>query len=461
MKTLHSRHFLFPLALLAVFAGLTVMVTLGRQRAVRIKALTSRQNVYADIAANFIVQRGLYPDSLASLSEIAPLFPPQVNLGVWTPNGELIYDNEIDVAQSTLGCYNLPEIDEAIVKGSGRSIRKSNFLNQDYAYYAKLQDGYIIRIAFPYDKKIRSELRPDIFYSGMMLLIFTLFAIVYSIYHFRFLSATKKLKIFLSTYMQKKEFPEHISFSDTELSEIQTMFTDICNQLEANERSMSEMTNNIAHELRTPVTSIRGYLETLLDYRNISNDKKYEFIERAYNQSLRLSEIIQDVILLSKTADAPHYFSLEKVNICELLDELLDDTAEIVAERNVHIDIDVPADTTVEGSRTLLYSVFRNLLGNALKYAGEGITVTIRCYKQDEQFYYFLFSDNGQGVDDRYLAHLFDRFYRINEGRSRDKGGSGLGLAIVRDAIKFHHGAISAANRPEGGLAFLFTIRKK
>jgi len=220
------------------------------------------------------------------------------------------------------------------------------------------------------------------------------------------------------------------------------------------------MTNNIAHELRTPVTSIRGLLETLLDYRDISVEKKYEYIERAYNQTMRLSEVMQDVILLSRTAEAPDTFTLEQVNIYDLIIEILEDADEIIKQRNATIELNVEESVVITGSRTLLYSIFRNLLSNALKYAGENVTVSISKYKEDEQYYYFTFYDNGNGVDEKYIGHIFDRFYRLNDGRTRDKGGSGLGLAIVRDAIKFHHGKIKAANRPEGGLAFLFTLRK-
>jgi signal transduction histidine kinase len=115
----------------------------------------------------------------------------------------------------------------------------------------------------------------------------------------------------------------------------------------------------------------------------------------------------------------------------------------------------------VRGNRTLIQSIFYNLSTNALKYAGENITITIRNYMEDDEYYYFSFFDNGTGIDNKHLDHIFERFYRITEGRTRDKGGSGLGLAIVKDAVNFHKGAILAKNRAEGGLEFLFTLQKK
>ena len=117
--------------------------------------------------------------------------------------------------------------------------------------------------------------------------------------------------------------------------------------------------------------------------------------------------------------------------------------------------------TTVEGNHTLLYSIFWNLTDNAVNYAGEGVTITIEQYAEDDDFYYFSFHDNGCGVPEADLEKIFVRFYRVDEGRSRKNGGSGLGLSIVRNSVLYHKGRISAKNRKEGGLEFLFSLAKK
>jgi signal transduction histidine kinase len=232
-------------------------------------------------------------------------------------------------------------------------------------------------------------------------------------------------------------------------------------EMEKSTFDQTKMANNIAHELRTPVTSIRGYLETLIEHENISSEKRNDFIQRAYGQILRLSEILQDVILLTKTSYAPHIFPIENINIRQLLKDMIEvDSKEIIQKRNCTVLIKVPDHVTVRGNPTLLRSIFYNLGNNALKYAGENITVTIHNYMEDDEYYYFSFSDNGIGIEDKYLKSIFERFYRITEGRSRDKGGSGLGLSIVKDAVSFHHGVIQAKNRSEGGLEFLFTLKK-
>lgn len=231
-------------------------------------------------------------------------------------------------------------------------------------------------------------------------------------------------------------------------------------EAELGEMDAAAMTNNIAHELKTPVTSMRGFLETVLEHKNLEPERQEKFLEKAYKQCLRLDEIIQDMVLLSKAIYAPQFFLKEDINIHQLLTEILKEDKEKYDQNNITVNVIVNEDVVLKGNRTLLTSIFRNLGTNAIKYAGENSTVTIYNYMEDSNYYYFSFSDNGVGVDEKHLLHLFNRFYRISDGRTRDKGGSGLGLAIVKDAVFFHHGEIYVKNRSGGGLEFLFTLRK-
>ncbi len=114
----------------------------------------------------------------------------------------------------------------------------------------------------------------------------------------------------------------------------------------------------------------------------------------------------------------------------------------------------------IHGSRTLLYSIFRNLAENAISYAGKQIDIVVRCYNENNDTYFCEFYDSGTGVEEKHLVRIFERFYRVNEGRTRNTGGSGLGLSIVKNAILFHKGSIIAKNRSEGGLWFLMTFPK-
>lgn len=222
-----------------------------------------------------------------------------------------------------------------------------------------------------------------------------------------------------------------------------------------------QMTSNIAHELRTPVTSIRGYLETMLACPDMAPDKKQAFLERAYNQTLRLSDLISDMALITKIEESPEKLAKEDVDIYEVALEVFDEFSERIAGRNAHVENLLQPDTIVKGNRTLVYAVIRNLVENSLKYAGEGVTLHIECDGHAEKLYHFLYYDTGRGVPEEHLERIFERFYRVQEGRSRDDGGSGLGLSIVRNAIVFHGGDVKVANRPSGGLQFAFSLRRK
>jgi two-component system OmpR family sensor kinase/two-component system phosphate regulon sensor histidine kinase PhoR len=221
-----------------------------------------------------------------------------------------------------------------------------------------------------------------------------------------------------------------------------------------------EMTSNIAHELRTPVTCLRGYLETLCN-RNPDESRQKQFIERAYLQTIRLSNLIDDVSIISKIEEAPSQFTIEKLNLSLLVNDVRIDLSDKLAARQIRFVSSLPDGLTLAGNYTLLYSVFRNLADNSISYAGRQIEIHISLYAEDEHYYYFSYYDTGAGVKEEHLGRLFERFYRVNEGRTRDTGGSGLGLSIVRNAILFHKGDIQVKNRPGGGLEFVFTLKKQ
>ena len=222
-----------------------------------------------------------------------------------------------------------------------------------------------------------------------------------------------------------------------------------------------QMTSNIAHELRTPVTSIRGYLETLIACPDMDPVKKQMFLERAYNQTLRLSDLISDMALITKIEESPDRLPKEEIDIYDVALEVFDELGDRIIEKNVTVENCLKPKTMVYGNRTLLYAVLRNLVENSLKYAGNGVTLHIECYSRIDNQHYFMYYDTGRGVPEEHLERIFERFYRVQEGRSRDEGGSGLGLSIVRNSVAFHGGDIKVMNRHDGGLQFLFTLRRK
>ena len=231
--------------------------------------------------------------------------------------------------------------------------------------------------------------------------------------------------------------------------------------VEKNKVMKQQMTNNIAHELRTPVSSIRGYLETLTVCKDISAEKRNMFLDRAYVQAMRLSDLIRDIGLITKIEEAPEQLHKEKVCLRNVVDEVSDELRTRLDEMGILVENALEPDLCVSGNPSLLYAVFRNLMENSLKYGGREIKIHVECYAKGDGYCHFSYYDTGKGVPDEHLPKIFERFYRVSEGRTRDDGGSGLGLSIVRNAIAFHKGDIRALNRKEGGLEFIFSLSEK
>lgn len=231
-------------------------------------------------------------------------------------------------------------------------------------------------------------------------------------------------------------------------------------QEEEQARLKRQLTQNIAHELKTPVSSIQGYLETIISNPNIPQENVRVFLERSYAQSNRLTFLLRDISVLTRMDEAPELVEKEHVNLSKIVENILNEVALGLEEKHITVVNKLPSEVILTGSSSLLYSIFRNLTDNAIAYAGNDIQITINCFREDEKFYYFSFSDTGVGVPEEHLNRLFERFYRVDKGRSRKLGGTGLGLAIVKNAVLFHGGTIFAKNMPKGGLEFVFTLKK-
>lgn len=231
-------------------------------------------------------------------------------------------------------------------------------------------------------------------------------------------------------------------------------------QEEEQARLKRQLTQNIAHELKTPVSSIQGYLETIISNPDIPQENVRVFLERSYAQSNRLTFLLRDISVLTRMDEAPELVEKEQVNLSKIVENILNEVALGLEEKHITVVNKLPSEVILTGSSSLLYSIFRNLTDNAIAYAGNDIQITINCFREDEKFYYFSFSDTGVGVPEEHLNRLFERFYRVDKGRSRKLGGTGLGLAIVKNAVLFHGGTIFAKNMPKGGLEFVFTLKK-
>jgi two-component system, OmpR family, phosphate regulon sensor histidine kinase PhoR len=240
----------------------------------------------------------------------------------------------------------------------------------------------------------------------------------------------------------------------------EVILTDIT-RLEKRRLMKQQLTSNIAHELKTPLSSIKGYLETILDNWPVPEEKHRYFLQKAFSQSERLTELINDVSLLNNIEDAGELFPFKPIDIKKIILEVFENFSNRMDQKQIEFSENVNEGTIVNGNESLLFSIFQNLVENSIKYGADGITISIDNYRQDEKYCYFSYTDSGPGIPEEHLPRIFERFYRVDHGRTRDSGGTGLGLAIIKNAIQLHKGDISVKNRAKGGIEFLFSISKK
>ena len=447
---------------LIYFSLLLVAVTLiflylfiQREREFKIERLTYTMMPYTDLVYNSLTRDNLYlsPDSVAvKMSSILPLIPNQMRITVLTLDAWVIFDNlSPKVKENHL---NRTELVEAKKEGFGSELRYSNTQKAEYLYYAKLYPKLYVRAALDYNFSVLPVVVSSNRYMVFILILLLSVILVLVFITRKINRPVSALREFIDIVHKGKGDFNNINFPNNELGEVGEEIVKTFRQLDETKKYKQELAHNVAHELKTPVTGIRGYLETLILQENIDKDQSRFFLERAYAQTLRLSSIINDISILNKIEESPDKFDIEPVNIRQCLLEIESDLAFKLEEKNIIFSNKVDENIVIKGSNFLIYSLFKNLIDNSIEHGGEKIEICAESKESDDKFAYFSYYDTGKGVSEEHLSRIFERFYRVEKSRSRKSGGSGLGLSIVKNAIKLQKGNVTVSNRPGGGLKF-------
>ena len=439
--SLSSGLFLIVATLFLSFALLFIFFQYQREKQYRIEILNTRLQGYNRYICD------LWTTDTASFSRYTRRLDDEgMRVTLMNMDGEVFFDSQASDSKHLNNHLDRKEIQQAIKNGDGYDIKRSSSTMGGKWFYSATsfpEKHLIVRTSHIYDVSLATMLASDNGYLLMALAMSILLLFIYYLYMRRLKLNIRQLSIFADMAEKNQDVGNaDIHFTDDELGDISRNIVGLYARLQNSEddktRLKRQLTQNIAHELKTPVSSIRGYLETIIDNPDMDEQTKADFMGRCYDQSGRLSNLISDITMLSKIDEASGSFTTESIDISALLEGIRNDV-------ELHM---------------LLYSIFRNLTDNAIAYAGEGTTITIQCPKEDSNNYWFVFSDNGTGVPEEHLPHLFERFYRVDKGRSRKLGGTGLGLAIVKNAVLIHGGTISVKIGRAGGLEFRFSLPK-
>ncbi len=352
----------------------------------------------------------------------------ELRVTIITLSGAVVYDNILSI-DSLDNHRERPEVVQAMKNGSGYHIgRQSASDGREYFYSATKGERVVVRTAIPYSTSLQELLKADWTFLIIMIVISSFMSVV---------------AYFITRHIGMAI--ERVNYYEAE---------------QEKSRLKRQLTNNINHELKTPVASMQVCLETLLSGINLSEDKKMELIERCYANNERLRRLLNDVSLITRLEDGSQLISKEPVVINHIINEIADELGIMPEEERMTLNIDFNEQVVIDGNTSLIGSVFRNLTENAIAYSG-GKNIYISLIKNNDAECYIRFEDDGRGVDEEQLPRLFERFYRVDKGRSRQKGGTGLGLAIIKNAVLLHGGKIHASSGEGEGLCFKFTLKKK
>lgn len=471
----HRRLFLWLLGYSMLLVGCFVVFQYNREKEFKVEEVNSQLQLINTYILTEL-EEGVAPADI-DLDEFYPF--KDIRVSVISVQGDVIYDNTLDSMKRS-NHLDRQEIQQAVRYGAGFAVRRHSESTGDYYFYsAKRGDGNImVRTAVPYSVSLATLLQADYGFLWIMGAITIVMCVLGYI-------ATRRVGVHI---MRLSRFAENVEegaiISDTEpfphdeLGDISNHIVRLYAKLqqanadrdsehraalyqqEEKERIKKQLTNNINHELKTPIASIQLCVETLVTRKNLPEDKREQILQRCLANADRLRRLLTDVSLITRMDDGGNAIVKENLDLGDIVRTVVEEKEEIAASKGMELVAEIQYPLNMYGNEALLESIFNNLIDNAIAYSG-GSEVRIALVSADAEQIILSVSDDGTGVPECHLPRLFERFYRIDKGRSRSAGGTGLGLAIVKNAVMLHGGSISVENRPDGGLLFMITLSRK
>ena len=405
----------------------------------------------------------------------------ELQLAVFDSSGNILYDNTgIGQIENPLELEELKMANESEIH-RGFSVHNNDEVDDDdFYYYAALKEGDLFARtgALGHDVGLAEFMSIDRTFLWYAILIYVFIIAITWYATSRIGNTVKRLSEFAEAAEKGEEIFDTKYFPRNELGTIAHNIVLIyvrwqrtlaerdrqaaiaAKEEQEKAKLKKELTNNINHELKTPVSAISLALDTYFTQKDkLTDAQKNMLLTRCKANSDRLLTMIQDILTLNRLDDGAENIQRELLSLRDIVDETTDTLLPKAEDAGIGFEIDLPETMMMLGNGPLLEAIFNNLVNNAILYSG-GSTISIFLQEEDENSYRIIIGDDGTGIAEEHLEHLFDRFYRIESGRSRTKGGTGIGLAIVKSAAKFHGGDITVRNLPSGGLEFTLTLSK-
>ena len=469
-----TRLFLLIVVFTWVLTFAFFMLQYTREKEYKADTLNAQLQVY-----NRELLRAIERDSLQNFATVTKDFrADSMRVTIVDMNGSVLYDSNGDLNYSNHSSRH--EISDAAETGVGYTISRLSETDSRYYFYSATRGkSLIVRSALAYNSSLYDNLKIDSVYIWLILAIAVVVSIIAYFAARRIGRNIKNLRDFAEQAESGNALTyDTDSFPDDELGEISKNIINLYKNLKVTAQERDEnlrnamfeeqekvrikhqLTNNINHEIKNPVHAIQACLETIINNKDrLDHNAIFELLQRAYDNVNRLCSLLHDISIITRISEASDKIEKQIVDVSRIIDDVKSSIAVYPPEKQMRINVNVPEGVAINGNESLVESIFSNLVNNSIAYSG-GRDIFISLDEETPEYYRFTFADNGVGVSEEHINRLFERFYRVDEGRSRKVGGTGLGLAIVKNAVLFHQGTISVKNRHTGGLEFTFTLHK-
>lgn len=383
---------------------------------------------------------------------------------VITLDGTVIADSNVKDSRTMENHKDREEVKEALQSGIGYGIRKSDTLNISMLYVATLTANgeYILRMAIPFSgmEQYLGILIPSIFVSiGIPLVVSLILADRFS--H----SVTKPLFEISEEMKKLKEENPEFHFKNYDYDEMNVIANtalqmsksvkEYMHRIEFERMVRQEFFSNASHELKTPITSVRGYVELLENGMATDEQMKKDFLTRIKKETFNMTNLINDILMISRLETKELEVILTEVRICPLLNEVCKSLKPLAKEYQVNLQTNCKPITMTANSQQLS-ELFSNLITNAIKYNKPGGKVDVTVTSETKELIITV-EDTGVGIPEDAKLRIFERFYRVDKGRSKKVGGTGLGLSIVKHIVNYYEGSIEVESKLMEGTKF--TVR--